>query len=183
MMFSIIIPTRSSRSKSLQIAADSIREHTEDYELLIVEGEELGLNEKINKGIIASRGEYIVMLHDDVTVHEGWLDELADVGCFRVMEQNGAFECWGGIGGSFCTDPKLNPDYSAFMLVKKDTLADIGFVDPFYMEPGYQDTDFGQQIRAKGYKIKCLSGTITHRSLNSTLSSENEVYYKNKWNA
>ncbi len=181
MTFSIIIPTRNTRSQSLQIAADSIREHTKDYELIVVEGEDLGLNEKLNKGILASRGEYIVMLHDDVTVHEGWLDELADVGALRTMEMNGVFECWGGLGGGYCSDINQHPDYSAFLVVKREALAEIGLPDPAYKEPGWQDTDYGQQIRAKGYKITCLPGTITHRALNSTLSATNEAYYKQKW--
>lgn len=180
-LYSIVIPTRGERSASLYICVDSIQKHTSNYELIIVDAENMGLNEKINKGILMSTGEYIILLHDDVTVHEDWLVELADVGCFRVMEQNGVFECWGGIGGGFCTNPMLFPDYSAFLILRREALADIGLTDPAYKEPGWQDTDYGQQIRSKGYKIKCLPGTITHRALNQTLSTENEVYYKKKW--
>ena len=181
MKFSIVIPTRGERSESLDICVESIKKYTTDYELIIINNEGMGLNSKINRGILASTGEYIVLLHDDVTVHEGWLDEVAAVGCFRVMEQNDIFECWGGIGGGFCTDPKLSPDYSAFILLSRTALMDIGLTDPFYEEPGWQDTDYGQQVRAAGFKIKCLSGTITHRALNQTLAPENKVHYDEKW--
>lgn len=183
-MISIVIPTR--RLELFEKAAEFIRLRTKpEFEIIAVTDEYLGLNEKINKGILLSRGDHIALLHDDVEVTEGWADEvdkLDGVGAFRVEEKTVGITCWGGLGSGYCTDPTVHPDYSAFLVFKRDVLADIGLTDPFYKEPGWQDTDFGQQIRGRGYTIRCLQGTILHHAARTApLSTENEAYYKKKW--
>jgi len=71
----------------------SIREHTTDYEIILVDNgssppiedvgsvlirneENIGFPKAVNQGIDISTGEYIVLLNDDTIVTEGWLDHL-----------------------------------------------------------------------------------------------------------
>lgn len=179
MRLSIVIPTR--RPDLAKRCIDSISEHTDDFEIILVDHEG-GLNEKINWGMRAAKGDYIALLHDDIEVTAGWADELADVGAFKIGEMNDTITCWGGIGSGYCTDPGTTPDYSAFLVLSRRAYADIGQTDEFYKEPGHQDTDYGRQIKAAGYSIKCLPGKIIHHPARTApLSAENERYFREKW--
>lgn len=183
-MISIIIPTRDSDEKRvahLGITKASIEKYTTDYEIISCPIGD-GMNEKINRGILLSKGDYIVLLHDDVEVTEGWADELADVGAFHVFEKTVGVHCWGGVRGGYCNDPLDSPDYSAFLVISRKALPDIGLTDTFYKEPGWQDNDYGMQIRKAGYQIKCLPGKIIHHALRTApLSEVNRAYFERKW--
>lgn len=179
MRLSIVIPTRRPDLAERCIA--SIGQHTDDFEIVLVDHEG-GLNQKINWGMRMAKGDYIALLHDDIEVTPGWADELADVGAFKIGEMNDTIQCWGGKGGGYCTDPAVSPDYSAFLVLSRRAYADIGPTDEYYKEPGHQDTDYGNQIRAAGYTIKCLPGKIIHHpARTSPLSEDNERYFKEKW--
>ncbi len=179
MRLSIVIPTR--RIELMSKCYNSIVSNTYDYEIIQVDRDG-GLNEKINYGMRMARGDYIVILHDDVEVTPGWADTLADVGAFKIGEMNDTITCWGGLGGGYCTDPSSNPDYSAFLVLSREAYAAIGQTDEFYKEPGHQDADYGEQIKEAGYKITCLPGKIIHRAARHTpLSDENRRYFEGKW--
>lgn len=180
MRLSIVIPTRG-RPEQLERCLQSIAEHTDDCEVIVVEHEG-GLNEKINYGMRRATGDYIALLHDDVEVTEGWADTLADVGSFKIGENNDSFDCWGGLGSGYCTDPDQKPDYSAFILLSREAYAKIGQTDEAYKEPGWQDNDYGKQIKAVGYDIVCLPGKIIHRpARKAPLSEVNRRYFEGKW--
>lgn len=179
-MKSIIVPTR--RPERIKDLADNIDKFTDNYELIVID-HEAGLNEKINYGLRLAKGDYLVLLHDDNQVTEGWLDILPEgVGAFKIGEMGDSLECWGGLGGGYCTDPTANPDYSAFLIMTRKAYAKIGPTDEFYKEPGYQDNDYGKQIAKAGFKIQCLPGKIIHHALRlSPLSEENREYFNKKW--
>lgn len=182
MKISIIIPTRG-RSESLKRCTDSIEKHTNlDYELIIVDHEG-GMNEKKNYGARMATGDYLVFLHDDVEATEGWLDTLADVGAFHYGELGGKFYIWGGKGDSaYCKDKDDPTDYTDFLILSREAYAKIGPFDEFYKEAGWQDTDFGRQVKQAGYTFTNLPGQIIHHALrNHPLSETNKEYYQKKW--
>lgn len=180
MKLSIVIPTRG-RPEQLERCLRSIAEHTNNCEVIVVDHEG-GLNEKINYGMRRATGDYIALLHDDVEVTEGWVNVVAEVGSFKIGENNNSFDCWGGIADGYCTDQSQNPEYSAFLLLSREAYARIGQTDEAYKEPGYQDVDFGRQIQAAGYKISCLPGKIIHRHARTApLSETNRQYLEKKW--
>lgn len=180
MRLSIVIPTRG-RPEQLQRCLDSINAHTDDCEIIVVDHEG-GLNEKINYGMRMATGDYIALLHDDIEVTSGWADTLADVGSFKIGENNDSFDCWGGLAGGYCTDPNSSPDYSAFLVLSRTAYARIGQTDEAYREPGWQDNDYGKQIQAAGYSIQCLPGKIIHRpARKAPLSEVNRRYFEGKW--
>ena len=178
MRLSLILPIRK-KNKSLDNCLYSIKKHTKDYELIIIEGER-GYNAKVNEGIRKAKGDYLIFLHDDHQVCKNWANELAEVGSFRYGELGDKFDHWGALDGAYLTDPSKTPDYPSALCVSKEAMNKIGFVDEFYEEPGYQDVDLGFQIKDAGYKIKCLSGKIIHWSNLKQLSEKNKEYLKRK---
>ncbi len=99
--FSIVMPCLLNRSEHKQIVENciaSIREYSSDYEFIIVDdGSKLptgflkdnadtyirhnptnkGIAPGWNDGINVARGEYIVVINDDITVQKDWLEKLA----------------------------------------------------------------------------------------------------------
>lgn len=183
MRLSIIIPTRG-RTNLLKQCIDSIKKHTEDFEI-IIEDENLGYNAKVNKGMRKANGDYLVVLHNDHIVTKGWSDVLCDVGSFMQGEMNDSFIHWGGFYRPverYCININDTPDYPSMFVFSKDAYKKIGEFDEFFEEPGYQDVDLGYQIKKAGYKIKCLPGKIIHRCVGRTpLNETNKEYLHKKW--
>lgn len=91
--FSIIIPVKDNLEMT-QKCLNSIKEHTTDYEVIIVDNgsspayagpeqiirnaENLGFPIAVNQGIKAAQGEIIVVLNNDIIVTPFWLDRLAE---------------------------------------------------------------------------------------------------------
>lgn len=160
MKLSLIIPTR----RLIHHCLESIVKYTKDCEVVIIDGEK-GFATKLNEGIQKAKGDYLVFLHDDCEVTEGWADELAEVGAFCLGENNDSFEIWGGFyrpKEGYCTDPKEHPDYAYFCCISKEAMNKIGLLDERYENPFYQDVDFGMQVRKSGYEYQCLPGKIIH---------------------
>lgn len=181
MKLSIVIPTR--RPDDLKECLFFIKKYTKDYEVILI-NREAGIAEKINEGISKAKGDYIVLLHDDIKVQRGWADELTDVGTFKLGEYRDEFDIWGGfINGTYCQDPKLNPDYSFFLCLSKKVIKKIGKFDEWYQKPYCQDIDMGMQVKKAGYKIKCLPGKIIHMCGEGsiTLVPEQREYLNRKW--
>ena len=181
MTLSIIVPTRG-RSDSLDRLKASLAAHTtHTYELIVVD-HEAGMNAKRNYGARRATGDFLVFLHDDIEATAGWDRELAPVGAFCYGELGDSFDCWGGEGGGYCTDPTHTPDYTDFFLLSRAAYAQIGPFDEAYAEPGYQDADFGRQVQAAGYTFTCLPGKLIHHHLRTApLAPANQAHYERKW--
>ena len=174
---SIIIPTRKGNDTTK--VTESIKKHTKgSYEIIIED--EGGFAEAINIGAKRAQGDYIILLHDDNVVTEGWADELAEVGCFNVRESSGSN--WGGFyPGGYCTDQELNPDYAMFLCLSKEAAKKILPFDENFKNPWCQDVDMGFRIKEKGFKIKCLPGKIIHNWAGGEHTGTNEQYLIEKW--
>lgn len=179
---SLIIPTRNAADLN---CLDSISQHTKNYEVHVVEGND-GFAAKLNLGVEYSKGEYLIFLHDDCEVTPGWTDELAEVGAFKLGESNDLFDTWGGFINppSYCQDPTQNPDYAYWLCIHRDAMKKIGKFDERFENPMFQDVDFGLQVKKAGYKIKCLPGKIIHRNSeqSGTPDERQRGYLNRKWN-
>jgi len=180
MKFSIVIPIKD-KSDKLKKCLESIDKYTRNYEIIL--DTSAGFAHSINEGIRKSKGDYIILLHDDCTVTKGWTDKLATVGAFKVGECSDAFEDWGAFyPGTYCTDPTLNPDYSFFLCLSRKVLKKIGKFDEWYKSPWCQDVDMGLQIKSKGLKIECLEGKIIHYPpLQHTHNDSQREHLNKKW--
>lgn len=182
MKLSLVIPTR--RQAEIKKCLDTIKKHTQDYEVVIIEGDD-GFATKLNRGVEASNGEYIILLHDDAEVTPGWADELADCGTFCLGEHNDSFDCWGGYYSPqrYCTDPKETPEYSYWLCLHRKVIDTIGKFDERFIDPDCQDVDMGLQLKKHGYSIKCLPGKIIHRCAegSGTPNERQKAYLERKW--
>lgn len=180
---SIIIPTRNAENAKECVA--SIAKNTKvPYEVVIV-SRDGGCAEKINEGIEKCKGDYVVILHDDCEVTEGWDEEVSDVGAFRVSERDGTLQIYGGFFTGcerYChCHENIPPEYSFFLCLSKSALEKIGKFDEAYHNPWCLDVDMGMQIKKAGFIIRPLKGHVIHHSRNLTTDNVNRSYLIKKW--
>ena len=101
MKYSIVIPCFNALEHTIR-CIDSIRRHSKDYELILVDdcstdgstgylkqqslrhentqtllhSANAGFSETVNTGIAAAAGDFVVLLNSDTVVTPGWLDSL-----------------------------------------------------------------------------------------------------------
>lgn len=177
MLSSIIIPSRRKSSDTIV----SIARNTSNFEYITVT-DDLGFAAKLNKGIEAAQGDYLIFLHDDCEVTPGWLDFLPQhgVGAFCLGENNNSLDIWGGFidPPRYCINPRENPDYSYWLCISRKAMKEIGFFDESFTEPMYQDVQMGLQIKEAGFQIECLPGKIIHHNgEGSGVSNERQRAY------
>jgi GT2 family glycosyltransferase/glycosyltransferase involved in cell wall biosynthesis len=141
-----------------------------------------------NAGAKVARGEYIVLLNNDVEVTMGWLDELMaafdrfeNVGLAgaKLVYPNGRLQDGGGIiwnsgnpsnygKGENPEDPRFcyarQADYlcGAAMMVPKTVWDELGGLSA-YLEPMYfEDTDFAFKVREAGFKTWFVPSSVVY---------------------
>lgn len=178
MKISIIIPTIK---KDLGLTGESIKKYTKDYE--IVTSDKKGFNIAINDAVSRAKGDYLVFIHDDIEVTEGWVDDLDDSGVLLVNEPDVTPDIWGAYyPGGYNTDPNAHPDYSFFLCLSKSLIKKVFPLDENIKSPWCQDVDFGFSIKEAGYKLNCLPGRIIHHHIGGHINNrENTIYVKDKW--
>jgi GT2 family glycosyltransferase len=201
-----------------KIALDSIRAHTAgDYEIIIVDNgsgpetvewlrtlhdvrviynaENRGYAGGNNQALAAARGEYVVLLNNDVIVTEGWLDDLL-----------GAFERIPGLGISAPRSNRIAgdqivadaaysdvPEMHAFarrrraefraqgyltdraiglcLCLDRRMIEEIGGLDERYGAGNFEDDDFCLRARAAGYRIWVCNDVFIHHFGSQTFAA------------
>lgn len=202
-----------------KMALESIRAHTSgEYEVIIVDngsGAETvewlrTLEEPVrviynaknrgfaggnNQALAAARGEYVVLLNNDVIVTDGWLDGLL-----------GAFERIPGLGvsaprsnkiagdqivtdASYADIPQMH-EYAAVrraryrdqgyvtdraiglcLCIDRRTIDEIGGIDERFGVGNFEDDDFCLRVRAAGYQIFVCDDVFVHHFGSQTFAA------------
>ena len=126
---------------------------------LILNEKNTGFSFANNQGFDASKGEYVFMLNNDTLPRKGWLGNV-----LKVMKENPE----AAAVGCKLVDLKpfkekefeLRPDRvvtttcGAAMLIRKDALEKIGYLDAKHFSPIYgEETDWCYRARLKGFKV------------------------------
>lgn len=139
----------------------------------------LGFGGGMNRAARHARGEFLLLLNDDVEVESGWLDPLVEtldahpgaaaVGS-RSLFTDGRVQEAGSVlfsdgstapvgrglpAGSTAWSFVRKVDYCSAnsLLVRRDVFHEVGGFDSRYFPAYYEDTDLALAIRAAGYSI------------------------------
>jgi GT2 family glycosyltransferase len=209
MKYSIIIPVYCNKEDHIQVVkntVDSIRANSEDYELIIIDdyGEynaafanadvliqqekNSGIAPAWNAGLKAAKGEFLVVVNDDITVQKGWLDKLRQALEFDDTYMVSAPGVEGKINGTGIEENRFwFPGY-CFMLTRK-TLETIGYFDEQFTPFNYEDTDYwtrvfmagGKLVRNYSATIQHLEGSVLHTLKYEEVSENNKKKFIDKW--
>lgn len=173
-----------------------------------------GFARAINQGMGAARGDYLVWLNNDVAVASGWLDRL--IACAERAPWIGAVgpttnECEGpqrlarlrlrttrdrerlaralhlGFGGRAVPVHRL---VGFCLLVKREALRRVGFLDERFGAGCYEDFDYCLRLRQAGFELAIAEDSFVfhygHKSFPSEaarlrLSAANREVFIEKW--
>jgi GT2 family glycosyltransferase len=223
-LVSIVIPTRD-RVELLEACIDSLLEHTgyQNLEIVVVDNDSVEpatlsyldtINQRselrvlhrsgpfnfswlCNQGFMASRGDMVLLLNNDVYVKEaGWLGEMValalrdDVGCVgpKLLYPDGSVQHAGVIigihglaGHAHQCFPADHPGYcgrlqarqvvsavtGACLLVRSKLFADVGLMDE-NLAVAYNDVDFCLRVREAGFhNVFTPKATLYHHESRS----------------
>jgi O-antigen biosynthesis protein len=132
-----------------------------------------------NRGGTLARGEYIVMLNNDIEATAGWIDELlwtfehfegVGMAGAKLLYADGSLQEAGGIvwgngdpwnygRGGNAHDPRYNyarqVDYlsGACVMLPTALWKELGGFDELFVPAYFEDTDLAFRVRDKGYKV------------------------------
>jgi GT2 family glycosyltransferase len=169
-----------------------------------------------NQGIAISNGDYIVLLNNDTIVPPGWLSRL-----LRHLADE-AVGMVGPVTNFVGNEAKLDVDYQTwaemedfsarhtwehdglsadiYMLAmfcvafRRNIYDEIGPLDEQFGVGMFEDDDYAQRMKAKGYRVLCVADAFVHHFGQAAfkkliengsydrLFEENRSYYETKWN-
>jgi GT2 family glycosyltransferase len=175
---------------------------------LILKPENKGFSHSVNAGIKIARGEYVLLVNNDVIFHEvGWLEHMLrtiqsapNIGIVgaRLLYPDGTIQHAGAVplaNGWFDHYHKNQPyDYppaqlvldipaltGALLLIKQAVFQEIVFSEEYFL--GFEDIDFCYQARQKGWRtVYCGPACAIHFEGKTRANPENakHSFYRTK---
>lgn len=213
MTYSIVLATLVKEPQHVEmvdLCVSLIKTFSKDYELIIVDDgspqdttllrenadtyirhKEMGRGCAVswNDGLKVARGEYLVVISDDVTVRRGWLE------CMK-----GGFDRFPRALASMCAvenmpvgqepeEKRIWVPASCFML-KRETLERVGYFDEQFRPFNYEDVDYWTRVSqlggtiARDYSVQVGhgEGKVIHTVENHEgIDQINRQRYLEKW--
>lgn len=206
---SIVIPCYILPDKDAELLTflrrclESIRRHTEDYELILVDNgspiggdymrgtadiyvrnqENLGYAVAVNQGVKLARGEWLVVMNDDVEVMDGWLETMQAAWGPRtgaVSSHLHDADPEHRVGREYYNIP-MGHMFGALWMTQPEVLAKVGLLDEGYERGMFEDKDLWMRLVKTGYVLG-KAGWCKHIG-NATwgkLPNQQEIYLRNK---
>ena len=174
MRYSVVMPSLLREIAHKQVILDcieSVKKYSHDYQFIIVDDgsplmtgflrdeADVYIRHKVNKGasvsendgVFVSRGDYIVVINDDIVVRENWLEKLGSVLVDKSV---------GAVGPAISHLPHptgIVDDYRWFpgscFMFRRDTWNKVGSFDERFIPYNGEDTDFFERILQANLKL------------------------------
>lgn len=192
------------KTPALDRCIKSVKEHTRDYNLIVVEGKRSAAENR-NIALSKVKSDWFVMMDDDVIVKPGWLEILLshrgkNAGQIqpkllfpdgKIFTAEKVFTTtWGentvvGMG----QEDKGQYDYvrqaellSGTCGLYNSEILKTCLFDTQYKGSQWEDCDFSMQIRKNGFVLLyCGKTAVYHHNLYREVCEKNSLYFKKKW--
>lgn len=175
MRISLIIPSRQDSEYKSILLSNCIKSLSRQVDEVILITQEINnLAEKINCGLKIATGDFLIVCNDDLELVSGNVKDL----CIE----------------NIVTSPKINNEnrgFSAhFWCIPKEILKKIGFMYQGYEEAYFDDDEYLEMIKEKGFETKCIdSVNVNHPNGGTTLHNgswqdrfkKNKLKFEKRW--
>ena len=170
---------------------------------LIRNKENLGFVRAVNQGLKISKAPYVCVLNNDTMPGEGWLGQLIDFAqkhkdaglvnplCKGHEEKNLSINEYArNVASNKDRFMEMNQCQGFCMLIKRELIEKIGYLDEQFGIGGFDDTDYSLRSHLAGYKSVCVySSYVYHKEHESfrqmgdrkKIQSESEKRFFKKW--
>ncbi len=202
--YRLIIIDNASNKQTAEYLRSLTRQ--DDLKAVILRNEEnKGFIKAVNQGMRFSDAHYVCIMNNDTVVTNGWLRELIDI--LRKNSGIGIINPSSNTSGQF--PGKLHIDTYAerlkglkgeyqelytcrafAMVVKREVIDKIGYLDEIYGIGYFDDTDYCKRTQKAGYKtVRAKASYVYHKGSQSfsklkekkDLFRENENRFISKW--
>lgn len=175
-MISAVITNYNPLEDKLYEAFLSLQQQVD--EVVIISSKKTWLGQKINKGLLMTIGDYIIISNDDAVYLSGDLNDLCITDAITCPYINGA-----------------DIDFHAHVFCVPRKIFEVtGGYDESYEQAYYDDWDFWKQVEADGFNRKVIptvnfshppsGGTTLHRIDDMEgFRERNRQRYNDKWGA
>ncbi len=198
--YRMILVDNASDDETKDYLCNFAAEH-KDKTLLIRNEENLGYIKAINQGLKASSAEYVCMMNNDTLPSPGWLERMVD---FAVTHPDVGLinpQCQGHSGDTVDSHAEMlarnkgeymemNQCQGFCMLVKRELIDKVGFLDEAFGVGGYDDTDYSIRAHKAGYRcVSIRDAYVFHRihasfdkagNREEVVDRNRKIYYE-KW--
>ncbi|MHC1682476.1 MAG: glycosyltransferase [Clostridiaceae bacterium] len=196
-------------------SSDGTRDWLKDQNdiVIILNDKNLGFPKGCNQGIEIAKGDSILLLNNDTVVTANWLENLTT--CLYSSKEIGAV---GPVTNSSAYFQAIETKYNSIeemqlfarefnkinkdkyeerlkligfcMLIKKEVIDKVGFLDEIFTPGNYEDDDYSIRIKKAGYKLILCKNTFIHHYGGASFSitsefkellEKNEKKFLNKW--
>lgn len=157
---------------------DKLKANSDKEITLVKNDKNLGFVKAVNQGLRISNAPYVCIFNNDTLPGEGWLMELVDFA--EKHPDAGLFNpvCGGHIEEKLSVNEyakkllvsnkgkymEMNQCQGFCMLVKRELIEKIGYLDEQFDTVGFDDTDYSMRAHLLGYKSLCVqSSYVYHR--------------------
>lgn len=156
-----------------------------------------GFAKGMNKGIKASSAPYVCLLNNDILVTDSWLEEMMKVaagnpgvGIINPSSNNlgmrfgrdvtleGFARTLKGQSGRWA---EMGSCIGFCMLIKREVIEKIGYLDESYGYAYFEDTDFSRRAQEAGYKCAMAKGCYVYHAEGKSgrfLKNKDEAFRK-----
>ncbi|MBC7321356.1 glycosyltransferase, partial [bacterium] len=190
----IIIVDNNSKDDTVKICKEILSKANVPFKI-IENQKNIGYSAGANRGVEASKGEFIVFMNPDVFVFKDWLSEMLkyfqieNVGAvgpvsdyvaglqkFQLYTEQNTFSDLGTLSREILTKNRGKGIESKLLigfclLTKRDVLERIGLFDE-NLFLGNDDLDFSWRLRINGYKLIIATDVFVHHKGQVSFKSE-----------
>lgn len=170
---SIVIPHYPFDAEIDAKLAKCVASLTGYHELIVVVNHGDGFAKSVNRGLKLAKGDYIMVVNNDIEMTEGTLEMLAVPNTVTSPRSNG----WS------------QPFWGSFFCIPRNVYERIGGLDEQFEIGYYEDDDYIKRLELAGIPMKCIEecnivtfGGATMKLFNvKELSEANKDKFLKKW--